>query len=223
MDLHTTTHAHGVDLAAYAEQHLTWPESGKRVLAQYTDSAVLVFQAYNAEIAAYAVANGRFLGAPGWLTRMTWVKPGFLWMMYRSSWATAPNQQAVLGVWLRREAFDRMLSEAFLSKFHEGCGMTEEEYERGVQEARRNGRLIRVQWDPDHTPSGGNHRARRAIQIGLKGLRSYEDGSDIVRIVDMTPLVEEQRENRSTDALLTPVEREYPVPADTALRLGMQL
>jgi len=42
--------------------------------------------------------------------------------------------------------------------------------------------FVRCQWDPDHTPVGGKHTARRAIQLGLKSVRSYIRGDDILCI-----------------------------------------
>jgi hypothetical protein len=44
----------------------------------------------------------------------------------------------------------------------------------------------------DHSPSGSPHPARRAVQLGLKGLASFADGSDIVAIQDFTPFVNHQ-------------------------------
>jgi hypothetical protein len=43
------------------------------------------------------------------MTRMTWIKTNFLWMMYRSDWARSKDQEMILGIWLKRTAFDRMI------------------------------------------------------------------------------------------------------------------
>ncbi len=51
------------------------------------------------------------------MERMTWIKPSFLWMMYRSGWATKPGQERVLAVELLRSGFEQALSEACLSSF----------------------------------------------------------------------------------------------------------
>lgn len=34
-------------------------------------------------IGAFAAKHNRFIGAPGYISRMTWIKTNFLWMMYR--------------------------------------------------------------------------------------------------------------------------------------------
>lgn len=38
----------------------------------------------------------------------------------------------------------------------------------------------------DHTPKGGKHDGRRAIQLGLKGVRSFANGNDILRYASDT-------------------------------------
>jgi hypothetical protein len=44
-----------------------------------------VYQAYSPHIAHAAIAAGTFV-TPFKQGRMTWIKPSFLWMMYRSGW-----------------------------------------------------------------------------------------------------------------------------------------
>jgi hypothetical protein len=69
----------------YSEQIKKWPQSGKHILAQFDESKVVVYQAYRPEIGLYAVES-QFFGDPFKYTRMSWIKPNFLWMMYRSGW-----------------------------------------------------------------------------------------------------------------------------------------
>ena len=69
----------------------------KEVFAQYDRRCVRVYQAYNSAIAAEAVALQTF-GESFNLNRMTWIKPSFLWMMYRSNWGTKKNQECVLAI-----------------------------------------------------------------------------------------------------------------------------
>lgn len=51
---------------------------------------------------------------------------------------------------------------------------------------------VRLQWDPDHLPNLECHAARRAVQLGLKGVRGFASGADIVAIEDVTPFVRAQ-------------------------------
>ena len=72
----------------WCDQSQRWPASGKVILAHFDETSVVVYQAFNARIAAWAVEHQRF-GGPDWSpTRMTWIKTNFLWMMYRCGWAT---------------------------------------------------------------------------------------------------------------------------------------
>ena len=72
----------------WCDQSRRWPSSGKVILAHFDETSVVVYQAYNARIAAWAVEHQCF-GGPDWSpTRMTWIKTNFLWMMYRCGWAT---------------------------------------------------------------------------------------------------------------------------------------
>lgn len=52
------------------------------IRALYTNNTIRVYQAYNAMIAKEAIKKGTF-GNNFKMDRMTWIKPSFLWMMYR--------------------------------------------------------------------------------------------------------------------------------------------
>lgn len=77
----------------------------RKIYALYDNNTIRVYQAYNAEIAEEALKLGTF-GSHFSLTRMTWIKPSFLWMMYRCGWAEKENQERVLAIDIKREAFD---------------------------------------------------------------------------------------------------------------------
>src|SRR5262249_19890500 len=139
-----------------------WPTSGRHILAQFDAKAVVVYQAYRPAIGHFAAEHGRF-GGEFSTNRMSWIKPNFLWMMYRSGWGTKENQEVTLAVWLKRSAFDAILSEAVHSTF------VPEVY--GDRPAWKNALAtspVRLQWDPDHGPAG-RPIERRAIQLGLSG------------------------------------------------------
>ncbi|CAF0852334.1 unnamed protein product [Adineta steineri] len=205
----------------YKDAIFRWPcnkehPPGKWILASYDDESIIVYQAYNAEIAKFACENNCFIGCPGYSQdRMTWIKTNFLWMMYRSQWSTSSNQQCILAIWLRRSAFDSYLAEAVHSS------------EKVPSENKSRPRLIRLQWDPDHTPHGTPVSGRRAIQLGLKKIDSFLDGRDIIRIVDITSFVQTQYNNAvlpndQLDQLRVPIERIY-VPQDEQTRLHIRL
>src|SRR5690242_17631140 len=93
------------------------PAAGHHVLAQYDDDTVVVYQAYRPSIGRAAAALQQFGGGGFSLARMSWIKPNFLWVMYRCGWASKEGQEVVLAVWLQRAAFDQILAAAVPSSF----------------------------------------------------------------------------------------------------------
>ena len=65
-------------------------EEERNIYAVFDDKTIRVYQAYNDEIADEALKLGRF-GSKFSLTRMTWIKPSFLWMMYRLNFIYSSN------------------------------------------------------------------------------------------------------------------------------------
>jgi hypothetical protein len=203
----------------YAEQAQRWPASGRHVLAQYDADSVVVYQAYRPCIGRFAAEHGYF-GGEFSFDRMSWIKPNFLWMMFRSGWGTKEGQEVVLAVRLRRAGFDAILAEAVHSAFVPEVYGTQAAWNEAVGRSS-----VRLQWDPDHDPSGAK-QDRRAIQLGLRGdvLARYAR-EWVVGIEDVSDFVAEQRANAVTgkhDRLLTPREDVYPVSdSGTARRLGV--
>src|SRR3954462_3842177 len=146
----------------YIAQDARWPASGRHILAQFDDESIVVYQAYRPEIGHFAARHGYF-GGEFSLNRMSWIKPNFLWMMYRSGWGTKEGQELTLAVRLRRDAFDEILRLAVHSSFTPEVYGSHEDWKRDVSRSD-----VRLQWDPDHAPSGGPVE-RRAIQLGLRG------------------------------------------------------
>src|SRR6185295_11830730 len=105
--------------APYEQVAAGWPDSGQHILAQYDGASVVVYQAYRSSIADFAVAHQRF-GGEFSLSRMSWIKPNFLWMMYRSGWGTKDGQEITLAVRLRRTGFDEILRQAVHSSYVPG-------------------------------------------------------------------------------------------------------
>jgi len=82
----------------YREQVEIWPGSGRQILAQYDESTIIVYQAYRPSIGRYAVERGKLGGEEFSFSRMSWIKPNFLWMMYRCGWGTKEGQEVILGL-----------------------------------------------------------------------------------------------------------------------------
>ena len=141
--------------------------------------------------------------------------------MYRSGWGLKEGQQVVLAIRIQRKSFDMILAEAVHSSFNKEIYSDQDEWKASIANSD-----VRLQWDPDHDPMGGN-LPRRAIQLGLRGdaIKRFARQS-IVDITDISAFVAEQRQFATTERigeLRTPVETVYPV-ADTkiATRLGIE-
>lgn len=197
-----------------------YPNQGKHILAQASGGCVIVYQAYREETASYAVKNQE-LGGPFYsFNRMSWIKPNFLWMMYRSGWATKEGQERVLAFWISKSFFDKVLDESVISSFST-------EYHRNTEEWKKelDAKPVRLQWDPDHDPYG-KPLERRAIQLGMKDdvLREFAT-SAVQQIEDITAFVHSQSQyviSHKLDGLMVPTERCY-VPSSLSLQTKLRL
>jgi hypothetical protein len=184
----------------------------KVIRAQFDEKSILVYQAYNTVIAKSAVEAQTFVSPPFKKERMTWIKPSFLWMMYRSHWASKENQEHVLAIKIKREGFEWALQNSCLSHFDKYVHQTEDDWRRKLEASP-----IRIQWDPEKdiflqpVPY-------RSIQVGLSGLAVEKYTSEwIVQIDDITEhckyihqCIKEGKTSEAKDLL--PIEKVYPLP-----------
>lgn len=182
------------------EQHL--PSVGKFIIAQFDDTTITIYQAFNGDIAAEAVRHQRFGGGGYDFNRITWLKPSFLWMMYYSGWAQARNQETVLAIRLSRDCFDGLLQRAVLSEGQD---------QPGAESI--------LQWETYHDLLG-NKTDRQAAKIGLRGaaLQQYNEQC-IQSITDVTDYVRQQQALIKAGRLAevqVPAERAY-APEDLRL------
>lgn len=197
----------------YLAQCQRWPGDGEHILAYHDDSSVVVYQAYRPSTGQYAITHGRLGGPDFSFNRMSWIKPNFLWMMFRSGWGTKPGQEITLGLRIRRPFFDSLLNLAVASSFDPTRHASEQDWKAAIDASE-----VRQQWDPDHAPDGSK-LPRRAIQLGLRGdaLRALA-GTELLEVIDMTPFVDEQRAHANDDwaELRTPVELVYAPSSQSA-------
>jgi hypothetical protein len=191
----------------------------RQIRAVYDDRTVRVYQAYSHEIADAALARGTFVSPPFKLDRMTWVKPSFLWMMYRSGWGLKDSGQArILAIDVDREGFDWALAHGELT--HHPSTPTEAPTRRSEGDVS-----VRIQWDPER-----DLRLRalphRTIQIGLRGQAvTLYVGRWIRRIGDVTGLAHRIHAlvtagEPGAAASMLPRELPYESPAARALTRG---
>jgi Domain of unknown function (DUF4291) len=203
---------------SYIAQQTKLPKIGRFILAQFDEEGVIVYQAYRPAIGNFAATHGYFGGDHFSMSRMSWIKPNFLWMMYRSGWGQKDGQEVVLAVKIKREAFDNILANAVWSTYNSDLYPAEKDWKRAISNSN-----VRLQWDPDHRPSGGKLE-RKAIQLGLRGemLELYAR-EWIVWVEDISEFVYEQRQNLGDfSQLVVPSEMIYPaIDAKVAAQLQL--
>ena len=157
----------------------------RQIRAVFDAETIRVYQAYSDDIADSALAHGRFVSPPVQMERMTWIKPSFLWMMYRAGWGFKnAGQSRILAIDITREGFEWALAHSCPS--HADPSMSKEEWERLKSESP-----VRIQWDPERDLLL-QPLPHRAIQIGLskEAVKLYVN-QWIRRITDVTPLAHE--------------------------------
>ncbi|MEU3370368.1 DUF4291 domain-containing protein [Streptomyces sp. NPDC006660] len=184
-------------------------EPKHRIRALHTATTVTVYQAYAPEIGLPAALDGRF-PATWRRDRMTWIKPSFLWMMYRCGWAAKEGQETVLAVEITRDGFAWALANACLARYEHGLHPDRATWKRRLKRAP-----ARVQWDPERDLRL-QPLAHRSLQLGLAGEASGRYAEDwIVSIRDVTTLARTIHAHVREGALdaaqrLLPAESPYP-------------
>jgi hypothetical protein len=95
---------------------------------------------------------------------MTWIKPSFNWMMYRSGFGSNPGQEVILGIDITREGFEWALEHAALTSFDASVHPSHDEWKKSLTLCP-----VRVQWDPGRDWRMDAQADQRAIQLGLSG------------------------------------------------------
>ena len=203
---------------AYSSYINNVPADGQIILAQQTEKSIVVYQAYNHAIANYAIRNRHFGGDAFSYNRMSWIKPNFLWMMYRCGWASKQNQERVLAITISKRNFDVILNEAVYSNFNADVYTNHEIWKKELAE-----KDVRLQWDPDHDIYG-NKENRRAIQLGMKGQILEQFGREMIEeIEDVTEFVKLQKQLidlNNIDELEVAAETIY-IPESKALNIKL--
>ncbi|MDJ0384611.1 DUF4291 domain-containing protein [Streptomyces sp. G-G2] len=205
MTTSSTTGAAGAHTGASAAP----VEPARRIRAAHTAGTVTVYQAYGPHLGLPAARDGRFPAA--WKReRMTWIKPSFLWMMYRCGWAAKADQETVLAVEITRAGFDHALRHACLSHYEAATHPDRAAWREALRRAP-----ARVQWDPERDLHL-NALPYRSLQLGLSGFasRAYAD-EWTVSIRDVTPLAQEihalvRAGDEAAARALLPAETPYP-------------
>jgi len=152
---------------------------------------------------------------------MTWIKPSFLWMMYRSGWASKANQERILAIRIYREAFDQSLLDACLTHYDKNIYASPGDWRRRFKHS-----TVRVQWDPERSIQL-RPLPWRTIQVGLRGVAVSHYVTEWIKdITDVTEKAHELRQFVKDGDLASarsrlPVEEAYPLPADAWRAIGV--
>jgi hypothetical protein len=192
-----------------AAMTMTAKNPTRQIRAVYDDTTIRVYQAYSDTIADSALKHQTFVSPPFKMQRMTWIKPSFLWMMYRAGWGHKDEgQKRILAIDITREGFDWALAHSCPS--HPEPDMNADEWE-----LLKSRSPVRIQWDPERDLLL-QPLPHRAIQIGLseEAVRLYVE-EWIQQITDITPLAQNiyslVAERRINEAVLSlPKEAAYP-------------
>ena len=196
----------------YSAYESTLPQEGTYILGQTQGTSIIVYQAFNDQIADHALANQKFGGQNYSFSRMTWIKPNFLWMMYRSGWAEKKDQNRILAIEMTLAGFFHLLEQG-ISTSYQNSYESEQSWRKLLSNSN-----VRIQWDPDHDPIGRKLK-RRAVQIGIKSDALEEfNNKFIVSIADITRFVSEQKKILDQDAEQFLVIKENVVELSNTLK-----
>jgi hypothetical protein len=188
----------------------------KQIRALHDEDTITVYQAYNNEIASAAVKRQTFVSPPFKKDRMTWIKPSFLWMMYRCGWATKENQERVLAIKMKRSGFESALENACLSSYDATEHNSHDEWRSTLKNSS-----VRLQWDPEKDVLL-RPLPYKSVQIGISGIMVDKFINEwIVQIDDITDeckrISQLINNDKGAEAMtLLPAEQTYILPSHIA-------
>lgn len=191
----------------------------RQIRAVYDETTIRVYQAFPNDIADSALANGTFVSPSFKLNRMTWIKPSFLWVMYRAGWGLKDAAQTrIVAIDITREGFEWALAHSCLSH-------ADQSVSRDRSERNKYSSPVRIQWDPERDVHS-KPLDYRSIQIGLskeavdlyasQWIRCITDVSGLA--LEAYKLVQDKRLDEAVSVL--PQERLYLLNASLADRVG---
>ncbi|KAH7328720.1 hypothetical protein B0I35DRAFT_473397 [Stachybotrys elegans] len=183
------------------------PVPYRQIRACYDANTITVYQAYKVSIAEAAVTTQRLNASPDFKPgRMTWVKPSWAWMMYRSGYSYKdPGQARILAIKMKREAFLSLLEKGVLSHHVQASEKHDVAADRTAK-GREKSSDVRIQWDPERTCKL-DVLPYRSIQIGIPGALSGTWAEEwIEAIEDVTEMARALKKTLDDEPDVTPQE-----------------
>lgn len=131
-----------MESVSYKEHLQQLPSSGRHIVGTFNSKTIVVYQALNKAIAIPALKQGIFV-PPFSFTRLSWIKPNFMWMMFRCNWGM--NNDYVLAIHVDRLEFENLLRQAVYSQFFPEKYDTARQWKSALKKSE-----VQIQWDPDH-------------------------------------------------------------------------
>mgnify|MGYP001793209386 FL=1 len=190
----------------------------RQILASYDSEGIFVYQAFKPSIAEEALRKGTF-GIGFNLERMTWIKPSFGWMLYRSGYATKHRQESILKIKLTHQGFQEILKQAIPTSFDRDIFESERDWKRSLDNSE-----VRYQWDPDRDLSL-RRLEHRALQLGIRGsvVKKYVNNW-ILEIEEVTQLARDIQnvvKSKSKHLPEIPEEKAYQVNVEIQKTLAI--
>ncbi|KAF2231137.1 ATP-dependent RNA helicase DHX8 [Viridothelium virens] len=151
----------------------------RQIRASYDVHTITVYQAFSSIIALPAVASQNLAACPSFKHgRMTWIKPSWCWMMYRSGYSFKDaGQERILALTITHADFVGIPQQAQLSH------ASKTQHDPTVKDENSS---VVVQWDPERGPRL-ERLNYRSMQIGIPGKMSKKWTSELVQgIEDVT-------------------------------------
>jgi hypothetical protein len=127
-------------------------------------------------IADSALKHQTFISPPFSMSRMTWVKPSFLWLMYRSGWGRKDKgQKRILAIDITHAGFAWALNHSCPS--HRDPAMSEEEWRLATSRRKIEGHKVAGQWPlkQQKTTRCGGWVLRTIMIVRAIGERSFAE------------------------------------------------
>ena len=150
---------------------------------------------------------------------MTWIKPSFGWMLYRSGYATKHRQESILKIKLTHQGFQEILKQAIPTSFDRDIFESERDWKRSLDNSE-----VRYHWDPDRDLSL-RRLEHRALQLGIRGsvVKNYVNNW-ILGIEEVTQLARDIQnvvKSKSKHLPEIPEEKAYQVNVEIQKTLAI--
>ncbi len=189
----------------------------RKIYADFDGDGVYIYQAFKPEIVKEAVAKGTF-GKGFGLDRITWIKPSFGWMLYRSEYASKYRMEAIAKIKIAHQSWLEILSQSIETSWNPEIYQEEWQW----QDALNQSEVIH-QWDPERDLAG-KKTGRSAIQIGIRGeiIKKYvaEYITTVQDVTDLAKTIGKFVKGNKIDFEGGPEEKEYPLDNDLFVKLG---